>query len=58
MDTRFTKVIVARQNPKYKCYAIDGEVFYVVPRADIPLKAHVSHHFVTVRDPKVTSQYG
>ncbi|MDR1144542.1 MAG: hypothetical protein LBK71_00180 [Verrucomicrobiales bacterium] len=57
MGARFSKLLVARHSPKNKCNAEDGAVLYVKPLANVPLKDHVAHYFLSASDHKTKSKY-
>src|SRR6266498_1074290 len=58
MDRQYTKVLVARYRPENKCYVAEGEILFVKPRRQVPLKEHVNNKFLGTRDPGTTSQFG
>ena len=58
MNQVYKKVLVAKHNPENKCFAREGEVLTIVPRANLPKKDHVNHLFVSIIDLKTKSQYG
>jgi hypothetical protein len=56
--TKYTKLLIARHSPQNKCNVTDGEVLYLSPRMNVPMRPHVSHYFLSTRDRKTRSRYG
>jgi len=56
-QSRYTKLLIAKHSPQ-NSDAADGDVLYVAPRTSVPLRPHVSHHFLSTRDRKTRSRYG
>ena len=57
-DTTFTRIVVARHSPRNHCFAPDGAVLYVAPKAHVPTKQLVDHGFQTLTDPPLRSKFG
>ena len=57
-DTAFASVLVAIFNPANGCLVPDGQVLTVLPRASVPMRACVSHHFVSTRNKALKARYG
>ncbi|HEY7501927.1 MAG TPA: hypothetical protein VH740_25625 [Vicinamibacterales bacterium] len=58
MAREFTKHLVGRFSAKNKCFALDGEVLYVAPRSNVPMKPAVGHRFTSAVNKMVTSKFG
>jgi hypothetical protein len=58
MAREFTKHVVGRFSAENKCFALDGEVLYVAPRLNVPMKAGVAHHFTSAVNSMVKSKFG
>lgn len=58
MQTVFSRILIARQSPKNKCFVEDGIPLFVKALSPVPLKDHVSHWFLSVRDRETKSRYG
>lgn len=54
----FSKVLVARYNPKNKCNVENGVTLIVKPLVSVPMRDHVPHYFVSAQDGKTRSKYG
>jgi hypothetical protein len=57
MET-YTRLLVGKHSPQNKCFAANGDVLFLRPRAQLPLRPHLSHHFLSSRDQKARSRYG
>ena len=58
MAREFTKHLVGKFSAENKCFALDGEVLYVAPRSNVPMKSAVAHHFTSAVNKMVTSKFG
>ena len=58
MPPAFTKLLIARHSPQNGCFAPDGAILTVVPRARVPLRDNVAHEFRAAANSELTSKYG
>lgn len=56
--TVYKMSLVARFSPKNGCNVPDGELLTVLPKKKLPRNRDSGHHFVSVRDPSLTSKFG
>jgi hypothetical protein len=58
MTETFTQVVIAKHSPQNGCFAPDGAVLYVAPKARVPTKPLVDHRFETATRPPLRSKFG
>jgi hypothetical protein len=58
MTSKYNRVLAAKFSPRNGCFIADGQLIFVKPLSNISIRDTVSHHFSSVTDPEITSQFG
>ncbi|MDT3738628.1 MAG: hypothetical protein RO257_03900 [Candidatus Kapabacteria bacterium] len=58
MEKIYNKILIAKYSNINKCFVQDGIELIVKPLISPPIREHINHYFVSIKDFKTKSKYG